>query len=157
MSYDEVLLEAWASVLEDYEKELIDFDKEFDFQSYLYAKCLVVMKEKKLPYKIHVERDYTENLRPDLVLGDKEVAVQLKFGLRGYSPPPSEVKNDLSSLKRLIERVEVAYFLALDHREPKFSSILIGLTRSGVKFKMEEKHRRDGSFLAFLVRKGKKG
>lgn len=158
MSYDEVLIEAWESVIADYKKGLIKFDKEFDFQSYLYAKCLEVMKKKSLPVKIYVERDYPEGLQPDLVLGDNEVAVELKFGPGGSSPAKGKVEDDLKKLKRLIERVEVAYFLALDHRKPDFSSILRGLESSRVKFKMEKMDRRNGGrFLAFLVREARNG
>lgn len=173
LSYDEVLQKAWRNILENYENNLIDFDNESTLRSHLFAECLQIMKEESFetPFKIYAERCLMPGKIPierfteiygylaDLVLGDNEIAVELKIVSRtGPQPSPSSVKKDLDKLSMHANWGEVAYFLALDLQwSPHYRSpIETGLKRAGIATAGEERYTRDGrKYMAFLVKKTK--
>lgn len=174
LPYDEILRQAWKNILKNYENNVVDFDNEFTLQSHLFAECLRIMNEESFetPFKIYAERSVLPGTIPierlseasgnqaDLVLGDNEIAVELKITTKfGAQPSPSSVKKDLNKLSMHVNWAKVAYFLALDlgHWGPLYhSSIASGLRKAGITTAGEERHTRDDrNYVAFLIRKTK--
>ena len=82
MNYDQVFSEALQQVLDAYKQGEIQLLAESDLQAHLFCKCVSLMKQNGFPQplQVHVERGVFEKRKKiDLVIGDNEVLVELKF------------------------------------------------------------------------------
>jgi len=82
MPYNELFLKAWANVLKGYEDSKIRLLSERDLQAHLFSECLRLLSGERAetPYKIHIEKSITSpHRKTDLVLGNDEVAIEIKF------------------------------------------------------------------------------
>lgn len=132
MVYNQILLDALRNVLEEYKQGEISFLNESDLQSHLFCKCVSFMKQRGLsrPFPIHAERGVFEKRRKmDLVLGDDEVLVELKFepeskvseqgrvfttireaGGLGYG----SIEEDLQKIERCARKGRHGHFIMID-------------------------------------------
>jgi len=142
MSYNELFLKAWENVLKEYEGGKIKFLSESDLRAHLFSECLKLMSSEgaETPYKIHAEKSIlSPHKKTDLVLGDDEVAIEIKLEPDYPSMPRSKkpvtfvrksegsrsVEDDiekLSECKRL--GVKHAYFVMIDEDESHKSKII---------------------------------
>lgn len=103
-----------------------------DLQSHLFCECIGLMKQRGLsfPFKIHAEKDVFEKRKKiDLVLGDNEVLVELKFepeskvGGEGRvfttirdagGPGYGSVEEDLQKIESYAKKGRHGHFLMID-------------------------------------------
>jgi hypothetical protein len=132
VDYNEIVLDALQVVLEEYKRGEILFLTESDLQSHLFCKCIGLMKQRGLsfPFQIHAEKDvFEKRSKIDLVLGDNEVLVELKFepeskvggegrvfttikgaGGLGYG----SVEEDLKKIRQYAKKGKHGHFLMID-------------------------------------------
>ena len=82
MDYNQVFFEALHGLVEKYRKGEIQLLSESDLQSHLFAECANLMRQNSfhLPLQVYAERGvFGKRSKVDLVLGNNEVLVELKF------------------------------------------------------------------------------
>lgn len=125
LTYNNVFLEAWKNVLREYVDGKIKFLSHDDLSSHLFSESLRLMKTKEFekPYKIYANKGVLRpNQKTDLVLGDNEVAIEVKFEpnhllprSRKYVVNRTDVEIDISKLDKLLKRgVKHAHFVMID-------------------------------------------
>lgn len=124
-SYNELFLKAWANFLKEYEGGRIRFLSEGDLQSHLFSECLKLMSIQgfETPFKIHAEKSISGSRRKtDLVLGDDEVAIEIKLepdypGMPGTKKPVTFVRKTegSNSVEHDIERISEYKRLGVKH------------------------------------------
>lgn len=135
MPYNELFLKAWKNILREYEGGKVRFLSERDLQAHLFSGCLKLMSSEgaETPYKIHAEKSIlSPHKKTDLVLGDDEVAIEIKLepdypGMPRSKKPVTFVRRSegsgsveddvekLSEYKRL--GIKHAYFVMIDEDE----------------------------------------
>ena len=98
----------------------ITIETEADLQGHLFARLVALLPGSPLP--LHACRSIgTPREKPDLVIGDKEIIVELKVeadypGVSKLVVSPEEVWKDLQRLNRYVREgiVRSGYFLMLD-------------------------------------------
>jgi hypothetical protein len=108
LDYDSILVSSWDTVLDKLEQGIVTLFSEDDLRCHLFHECLVSLGTSgvKPPFPIHAEVNYL-----DLLLGEGEVAVELKFPKKdagGYTIQKMEILKDLEKLKQ--KKVKSAYF-----------------------------------------------
>ena len=101
MSYSKLLLDAWNKMVDLFEKGYITFYAEGDIRSHLFNCCIELLKQGDyvLPWKIHAEMT-VGNRRADIVLGEKDIALELKF-LR-YTYPTPTFQDVIRDVKKVV-------------------------------------------------------
>lgn len=82
MDYNRLFTDALQNVLDEYKNGKISLLSEADLQSHLFSKCIELMKQRgaQVPFSVHAEKGIFEKRKKvDLVLGNNEVAVELKL------------------------------------------------------------------------------
>jgi hypothetical protein len=132
MNYDQIFSEALQQVLDAYKQEEIHLLAESDLQAHLFCKCISLMKQNSFPHplQVHAERGVFEKRKKiDLVIGDNEVLVELKFepdvavggdgrvfttindaGGLGYG----SVEEDLQKIEKYAKEGKHAHFVMID-------------------------------------------
>lgn len=89
VSYTPLLVEAWEEMIRRFEKGHISLHSEGDVRCHLFSCCLEILQKADFPrpLKIHAEITTGEK-RADIVLGEREVAVEIKY-LKKYSAIPT--------------------------------------------------------------------
>jgi len=120
--YNAIFLEAWKNVLQGYRDAEIRLLSERDLQSHLFSESLKLMRAQNFPtpYKFHAERSILSKHKTDLVLGEDDIAVEMKLepDYPGVSKPVAfreEVEKDIKSLDEYIKRgMKYAHFVMID-------------------------------------------
>jgi len=111
--YFMVFQDTWTDFLEGIEKGEFLPTNEAELQSFLFAKCLEVMRHKKFekPYGILAE-DIFERKKADLALGwlkdGRFVAIELKYG-----PKIDEIRDDIKRLQEFVKSRAMFGFFAM--------------------------------------------
>ena len=82
VNYNQLFIDALKEVLDEYKQGDISFLAESDLQAHLFCKCISLMKQNgfPIPFLVHAESGVFEKRKKiDLVLGDNEVLIELKF------------------------------------------------------------------------------
>jgi len=79
-AYSKLLLDAWNDMVNLFEKGYITFYAEGDLRSHLFSCCINYFRQGDyfLPWEIHAEKTIGTK-RADIILGKKDVALELKF------------------------------------------------------------------------------
>jgi hypothetical protein len=140
MEFCQVFERALAAALDDSRNGRFTFSSERDIQALIFHHAIVLAEQRGLPLKIHAEPPKCES-KPDLVLGDDEVFVEIKLSKPGsgaYTDSREKWRQDISKLRRYKEASPSALcvFLAIDeagyHSRPS-SKNFFGPTREGLK------------------------
>jgi hypothetical protein len=132
MNYDRVFLDALHSVLIEYGNTQIDLLSESDLKAHLFSECINLMRKRGFPspFKVYAEKGvFDKRKKIDLVLGDNEVLVELKFepesslggqgrvfdtvkqaGGMGYG----SVEEDLQKIDNYAKKGKHAHFVMID-------------------------------------------
>lgn len=123
MDYNEVFLHAWRKFLDKYEQEKIQPLTESDIHGHLFSLCLEQLKSEgfETPYKVHMNwRVFSARKKSDIVLGDKEIVVEVKFepDYPGVSKPVTFrelVEEDLERISNYKKRgIPHTHFVMID-------------------------------------------
>jgi len=113
---------------DSFEKGQILLDSEGDVRCHLFSCCLRLMMNNNIqqPFKIHSEKTIG-NRRIDIVLGNNEVGIEIKF-LKKYATTPT-----FEDLKR--EAQKVASYIVKEKQKQAFLAIVDkrGTARRGLK------------------------
>lgn len=132
VNYNQLFIDALKEVLREYKKGDISFLAESDLQAHLFCCCSSLMKQNSfpLPFLVHAESGVFEKRKKiDLVLGDNEVLIELKFepetavggegrvfatvdaaGGLGYG----SVEEDLQKIEQYAKKGKHAHFVMID-------------------------------------------
>lgn len=158
--YDLLFVSAWNDLLEDFESGVIYPKNEWELRSFLFAKCLSLMSQKKFntPYQISVE-DYEiyEGERADLTLGNLEemdtrcITVEIK-----HFPTPDEILSDIEKLRKYLtkDRLAFAYFVALGDisLKEKVDPETLGVSRGQIKWRRVKSPHSERTKLFLVVK-----
>jgi hypothetical protein len=132
MNYDQIFPEALQQVLDAYKQGEIHLLSESDLQAHLFCKCISLLKQNCFPHplQVYAERGVFEKRKKiDLVIGDNEVLVELKFepdaavggegrvfttikdaGGLGYG----SVEEDLQKIEKYAKKGKHGHFVMID-------------------------------------------
>ena len=111
------------NVLQEYKNAEIVLLSERDLQCHLFSESLKLMRAQNfpIPYKIYVERSIlSKHKKTDLVLGEDDVAVEMKFepDYPSVNKPVAfreEVEKDIEILAEYIKKgMKYAHFVMID-------------------------------------------
>ena len=89
MSYTSLLVEAWEEMIRRFEKGHISLYSEGDVRCHLFSCCLKLLRKADFPRPLKIHAEITmDRKRADIVLGEREVAVEIKY-LKKYSAIPT--------------------------------------------------------------------
>lgn len=123
MDYNKVFMRSWNTVLKQYQEGKIRFLSEADLQSHLFSESLKLFANEQfeIPYKIHAEKSIlSPHQKTDLVLGDNEVAVEIKLeaDYPGVNKPVvfrEDVEKDIVRLDEYLKKgMKDAHFVMID-------------------------------------------
>lgn len=81
-AYSSLFIDALKKVLIEYRGARIEICSESDLQAHLFSECLNLMRQRgfSTPFKVYAEKSvFYKRRKIDLVLGDNEVLIELKF------------------------------------------------------------------------------
>ena len=123
-TYHKVFLLSWQSFLENFNKGSVKLRSEHDIACHLFSECLKTLEELKFeyPYKIHVDiRPFPHKINKiaDLILGDNEVVVEIKFLKSGESATTEITKKATKDVvdklvKYIKQGAKYAFFIMVD-------------------------------------------
>jgi hypothetical protein len=102
MNFSELFNSATAAAFEDLGKGQFVIESKMDIQALVFHHAVTLAKSQGLPLKVHVEPTKL-TLKPDLVFGDDEVFVQVKFvkaGSGAYRETLHKWKGEVWKLRR---------------------------------------------------------
>ena len=148
MDYNQIISDAFQNVLQEYRLGKIHILAESDLKSHLFCKCMRLIEQNGLsfPFQVHAEKDVFEKRRKiDLVLGDNEVLVEVKFepktevGGQGrvFSTIReagglgcSSIEEDLQKIENYAKKGRHGHFLMIDETGWHANTIVQGEWRS---------------------------
>jgi hypothetical protein len=119
VGFSKVLEDAVTATLDYSKNNRFEFLSEKDIQSLVFHHAITLAQQKGLPLKVHAEPTKVGS-KPDLVLGDDEVFVEIKFSKKentgGYTEALKKWHEDISKLRQYKKAFPTArcLFLGID-------------------------------------------
>ena len=102
LSYKEIAINSWNAFVSLFEKDIIELKSEADIRSYLFTCCYNNMKNDfPKPLKLFSEFNM-ENKIPDLVLGEQEIAIEIKYLREGASQTFEDLRADVYKVSEYV-------------------------------------------------------